>query len=100
MSLINGKQRDVCRTECGIESGASETFWSDIDKFVLATSNRLDPRSLFSLWNRTIDEGCGQAAGLKCVDLILHQRNQWRHNKCRAFHHHRGQLITERFATA
>ena len=58
-------------------------------------------RARCSRWrDRAVDEGCRQLARSQGIHLVLHQRNQWGDNHCRAIQHHRRQLIAERLAAA
>src|SRR5438309_1305933 len=50
--------------------------------------------------DRTIDKGSRQGARSQCVDLVLHQGDEWRDHQRGAAQHHCGQLITERLAAA
>ena len=52
-----------------------------IDELVVAARHTLHASGQFTLAERAVDEGRRHAARSKRVDLILHQRNQWRHNQ-------------------
>src|SRR5699024_1698915 len=49
---------------------------------------------------RAVNKSGADAPLIELLDLILHQRNQWRNNYRQPFKHHSRNLITERFSTA
>ena len=49
---------------------------------------------------RGIQKRGGDAAGLEGVDLVLHQRDEWRDDDGQALPHERRQLVAQRLAAA
>ena len=52
------------------------------------------------MWDRAIDECCGNPFAVEGVHLVFHQRDERRNDKRQAVELQRGQLIDERFARA
>src|SRR6266404_5578547 len=100
MRFVDREERNACPLQCFDEATAAETFGCYVDQLELASAQRVNARMLFGGRDRTIDKGSRQGARSQCVDLVLHQGDEWRDHQRGAAQHHCGQLITERLAAA
>ncbi len=100
MRFVNCEERDRNRLQRRVEAAAAKTFGSDIHELVFVPAQRVDTRALFRLGYGAIDERGWESARLKRINLIFHQRDEWRDYECRSIEDHRRELIAQRLAAS
>ena len=100
MRFVDGNRGDVPRFEVFHPAFEHEPLRCDVEQFVFAAVQAAETRAGFLGTERGIEKRGGDAARLEGVDLVLHQRDEWRDHDGQARTGERGQLKTERFAAA
>ena len=95
MRLVDHDQRDRARRH-ELTQGAVERLGSEKDELVVAPSERGQAGTALVEVERRVDLDRVEAERLHCVDLILHQADEWRNDQDRARQHTRRQLVRER----
>ncbi len=95
MRFVNGKERDRRFADRLHERAAAKTFRRNVNKFVIAPGQSLNPLSLLGQVERAIDERRRNVASHESVHLIFHKRDERRDDDGRSFEHERRQLIAE-----
>ena len=100
MRLVHGQQAHVPALQIREEPRQHQPLRRDIEQAELAIVQAAQPRPRLGLGNRGIEKGRRNAAGPHPVHLVLHQRDQRRHDDGEAVARERGKLEAERFAAA
>jgi len=82
------------------EAVAAEAFGSDVDQFVVAIDHAPDARLLFGGGKAAVDEGRRNSVSVEPIDLVLHQRDQWRYHNRQPVTSDRRKLVAETLTTA
>ena len=98
--FIDGQQLDVNFIYRAHEAVAAEAFGCDVDQLVIAIDHAADARLLFGRGEAAVDEGRGNSVAVEPVDLVLHQRDQWRDHNREAVAGDRRKLITKALPSA
>ena len=100
MCFVDGEQRDAAAVQQLQAAVGQEAFGRDIQQVELAIQERLLHVAGHAPFLRRIQERRAHAQFRQGVDLVLHQRDQGRHDNARAFAHQRGNLVAQRLAAA
>ena len=98
MRLVNREQRDPARGEQLEAARRGEALGCDIQQVELAGPQRLLHPACRRGILRRIEERGPHPRKLHRGDLVLHQRNQRRHDHAGAFAHERRHLVAQRLA--
>ena len=74
------------------EIGQQDSLGRHVQQFVFAGQQSREPAGDLRVLQTRVDEICGDAVVAQLSHLILHERDQRRHNKGDARHEHGGQL--------
>ena len=100
MRFVNGKQADGGVVQKAQKAFGDQPFGRDIQKFQAACMDIVrQPAHRFGR-RAAVDGGGMDTSGAQVGDLVVHQRNQRRHDHSHAFAHQRRDLITQRFSAA
>ncbi len=96
--LVDGEHGDLGRLQRPHEAARPEALRGDIHELERAPAHTLQHLALLIPALRAVNHGRRDAASLKSVHLVLHQRDQRRDHQCDPVHHQRGQLVAEALA--
>src|SRR5262249_27964611 len=97
--FVDGYLIYVPASQIGQKTGEHQALRRDIEQLVFSIAQALHTPGDFTDAKSGIKKRGRDAAGLKRIHLILHQRNQRRHHDGQSFSRQRRQLKTERLAT-
>jgi hypothetical protein len=98
--LVHGKERNAGIAQPLRGRSRVEPFGRHVQQLHVATLRARKPVRDLIRCERAIDECRGQAARDERVDLVLHERDQWRDDDRQLGKHQRRYLIAQRFAAA
>ena len=98
--FVDGEQRDAAAFQQLQTAVGQEAFRRHVQQVQLARQEGpLHVAGDLPFLGRVQERGAHAEFGQR-VDLVLHQRDQWRHDDAGAFAHQRGDLIAQRLAAA
>ena len=100
MRLVHGKQGDPDMPQHCSEAFVVEALRRDVEQSKFAASEFLYDLPVLIESERGVKPAGADAFCCERIDLILHQRDQWRDDQGHTGQQQRGQLITERLPSA
>ncbi len=100
MCLVDREDRELHLAEQAQEALVREPLGRDVEQLQLAGQQPILDRLRLLERERRVEPRGGDAARRQRVDLILHQRDERRHDEAGAVEHDRGQLVAEALAAA
>ena len=100
VGLVDGEQRDVAAFQQLQAAVGQQALGRHVQQVQLAGQESLLDVAGHAPFLRRVEEGGAHAEFGQRVDLVLHQRDQGRHDDTGAFAHQRRNLVAERLAAA
>ena len=100
MGFVDSEQRDSGLSEALGSASRVESLRCDVQQLDFAVVHAGKPVRDLSRGERAVDESSGQPPRGQRVDLIFHQRDEWRHYHGQAGKNQRGHLKAERLSAA
>ena len=100
VGFVDRDAEKVPSLQTGEKAGKNEAFRRDVQQAVFAAIEPVEPLGGGRRIDRAVQKRRANPVRLERVDLILHQRDQRRHDERKPVFENRRQLITQRFSAA
>src|SRR5688572_17340847 len=97
MRFVDCEEADAHVGETRCDVAEIEALRREIQKLDLTARCARETVGNLSRSECAVDEGCRQSSRLESIDLVLHERDQWRHNDCESGQNQGGYLVADRF---